>query len=103
MAQKFYLWGKKLVVILRAEGNRAFIKVVKGGPADKLSVSMGDLTPLPIQKEPVQSIKAANLRLQCPECGLQYPHYQQGVECPACGYRLGAVEEMHFKEWLKHI
>jgi hypothetical protein len=89
------LWGRKKAVILSINNQKAFIKIISPGATqgDKLTSFLGDLKQIP---EPLQMSQKPIGPIDCPECGLNWPNYRGGVECPSCSHK----EWFSFKKWL---
>ena len=82
-------WRGLLAVILSFANTNAIIKIIgQQGKGNIHVVPFNQLTPY---------VRYARHYLDCPDCGLGYPNYRSGVECPACSYK----ESITFKKFIE--
>lgn len=86
-----YNFGQDLVKLLKDNGDKAFVKVIRSNRyriGAGINVAYNQLTPVVQKKKPATFLPILPPN-SCPTCDT--PHQISGIECPGCG----------FKEWLK--
>lgn len=95
-------WRDLYAVVLKIWGETATIRIIgKKGRGNSYDVHFRELTSA--NAKPIEE-KPKNHFLNCPQCGMGYPNYRQGIECPACHYQEHTRFYMKkFSEWMESL